>query len=406
MATLTPDAPPPSPSPVPSSGFFLRWRLRLGLGAVVLVILILWAIRAGRSSSAPPAAGRSVPVVVTAARKGDMNVNLTGLGTVTPLTTVTVHSRVDGELMRVAFTEGQMVHQGDLLAQIDPRPFQVQLMQAEGQLAKDQAALKNARMDLDRFQSLVKQGILAQQQLDAQTSTVVQAEGAIKSDESQVESAKLNLVYSRITAPISGRVGLRLVDLGNMVHASDANGLAVISAVQPITVIFTIPADNIQQVLAQNRKTGKLMVEAWDRDMTSRLAVGTLAAIDNQADVGTGTVRLRALFANEDMALFPNQFVNAKLLVDTLRDMIIVPSAAVQRSPQATFVYVAKADNTVELRPVVVQATDGDQTCLSRGLAPGEKVVVDGLDKLRPGSKVVPTDAEGQGTANGTKAKG
>jgi membrane fusion protein, multidrug efflux system len=406
MATLIPDAPASSESPDPSSGFFRRWRLRLGIGTVVLVLLLLWAIRASRSSSAPAAAGRSVPVVVTVARKGDMNVNLTGLGTVTPLTTVTVHSRVDGELMRVAFTEGQMVHQGDLLAQIDPRPFQVQLMQAEGQLAKDQAALKNARMDQDRFVSLVQQGILAQQQLDAQTSIVVQAEGAIKSDQSQVESAKLNLVYSRITAPISGRVGLRLVDLGNMVHASDANGLAVISAVQPITVIFTIPADNIQQVLAQNRKTGKLTVEAWDRDMTSRLAVGTLAAIDNQVDVGTGTVRLRALFTNEDMALFPNQFVNAKLLVDTLRGTVIVPSAAVQRSPQATFVYVVKADSTVEFRTVVVQATDGDLSSVKQGLAPGEKVVVDGLDKLRPGSKVAPFDAEGQGAAASPKGKG
>ncbi len=405
MYPLTPDATHPQ-FPDSPSGFFLRWRLRLGLGAVVLAVLIIWAVRAGRHSAAPAGTGRAVPVVVTTARKGDMNVNLTGLGTVTPLTTVTVHSRVDGQLMRVAFTEGQLVREGDLLVEIDPRPFQVQLMQAEGQLAKDEAALKNARLDQDRFISLVKQGILAQQQLDAQVSTVVQAEGAIKSDQSQVESAKLNLVYSRITAPISGRVGLRLVDPGNMVHASDTNGLAVIAAVQPITVIFTVPAANIQQVLAQNRKAGKLAVEAWDRDLNARLAVGTLAAIDNQVDVNTGTVRLRALFANEDMALFPNQFVNARLLVDTLHDTVIVPSAAVQRSPQATYVYVVKADSTVEFRTVVVQATDGDLSSVKQGLSPGEKVVVDGLDKLRPGSKVVPTDAEGQGTTNPAKAKG
>jgi membrane fusion protein, multidrug efflux system len=406
MDTLTPEATTPSELPDTSISFIRRWRLQLGIGAVVLVILIAWAIRAGRGAAAPTGAGRAVPVVVATTRQGDMNVNLTGLGTVVPLSTVTVHSRVDGQLMRIAFTEGQLVHQGELLAEIDPRPFQVQLMQAEGQLAKDQAALKNARMDQERYISLVKQGILAQQQLDAQVSTVVQAEGAIKSDEAQVESAKLNLVYSRITAPISGRVGLRLVDLGNMVHATDANGLAVIAPVQPINVIFTVPADNIQKVLAQDRKPGKLTVEAWDRDMTARLAVGTLAAIDNQVDVTTGTVRLKALFTNENLALFPNQFVNARLLVDTLHNAIIVPSAAVQRSPQATFVYVVKADNTVEFRTVEVLTTDGDLSCLKQGLAPGEKVVVDGLDKLRPGSKVAPVDAEGQVPANNSKAKG
>ncbi len=406
MDTLISDAHTPSESPDSSPGFFLRWRLRLGIGAVVLVVLIIWAIRSGRGPVAPTGVGRSVPVVVTAARKGDMGVSLTGLGTVTPLSTVTIHSRVDGQLMRIAFTEGQMVREGDLLAEIDPRPFQVQLMQAEGQLAKDQAALKNARMDQERFSSLVQQGILPQQQLDAQISTVVQAEGAIKSDQAQVESAKLNLIYSRITAPLSGRVGLRLVDLGNMVHATDANGLAVITPVQPINVIFTIPADNIQKVLAQNQKSARLTVEAWDRDLNARLAVGTLAAIDNQVDVGTGTVRLKALFTNEDLALFPNQFVNARLLVDTLHDAIIVPSVAVQRSPQATFVYVVKADSTVEYRTVEVLATEGDLSCVKQGLAAGEKVVVDGLDKLRPGSKVAPFDAEGQGAVNNSKAKG
>jgi membrane fusion protein, multidrug efflux system len=406
MDTSMPDATLPSQSPDSAPSFLLRWRLQLSIGAALLAFLVIWAIRASRQNAAPPGTGRSVPVVVATVRKGDMNVNLTGLGTVVPLSTVTVHSRVDGQIMRIAFTEGQMVRQGDLLVEIDPRPFQVQLMQAEGQLAKDQAALKNARMDQERYISLVKQGILAQQQLDAQVSTVVQAEGAIKSDEAQVESAKLNLVYSRITAPLSGRVGLRLVDLGNMVHATDTNGLLVIAPVQPINAVFTIPADAIQKVLAQDKKLGHLKVEAWDRDMTTRLAVGTLEAIDNQVDVNTGTVRLKALFSNEDLALFPNQFVNARLLVDTLHDAIIVPSAAVQRSPQATFVYVVKADSTVELRTVDVLTTDGDLSCIKQGLAPGEKVVVDGLDKLRPGSKVAPADAESQGGATGSKAKG
>jgi multidrug efflux system membrane fusion protein len=406
MNPSNPESTIPADLPAPSLGFFPRWRLRLGIGAVVLVLLLVWIVRANRTVVAPVGPGRSVPVVTAIARQGDMNVSLTALGTVTALSTVTIHSRVDGQLMHIAFTEGQVVRQGDLLAEIDPRPFQVQLMQAQGQLAKDQAALKNALMDRERFTSLVKQGILPQQQLDAQVSTVVQAEGVIKSDEAQVESAKLNLVYSRITAPISGRVGLRLVDLGNMVHATDPNGLAVVAPVQPINVIFSVPADNIQQVLAQNKKSGKLTVEAWDRDLKARLAIGTLAAIDNQVDVGTGTVRLKALFTNEDMVLFPNQFVNARLLVDTLHNAIIIPSAAVQRSPQATFVYVVKADSTVEFRVVEILTTEGDLSCIKKGLASGEKVVVDGLDKLRPGSKVAPADAEAPGAASGTKAKG
>jgi multidrug efflux system membrane fusion protein len=393
-STMTPEAGEPTPS------FLKRWRVWLVVGGVVLVSAAILLSRSTRGAT-PAGAVRAVPVVAAKARKGDMAVSLTGLGTVTALNTVTVRSRVDGQLIRVAFTEGQMVHQGDLLAEIDPRPFQVQLMQAEGQMAKDQAALKNATMDQERFRSLVQQGILPKQQLDAQSSTVTQVEAALKSDQAQVESARLNLTYSRITAPLSGRVGLRLVDQGNMVRATDPNGLAVIAPVQPINVVFTIPADSIQQVMAQSRKGLRLPVEAWDRDLKSRLASGSVAAIDNQVDTTTGTVRLKALFTNADASLFPNQFVNARLQVDTVRDTVIVPTAAVQRSPQGVFVYVIKADSTVDMRPIEVQGTEGDETAVKRGLAAGEMVVTDGLEKLRPGSKVSLPKPEGAASGKG-----
>lgn len=363
------------------------WRPWAIGGALLLFGWFLFG-RGGKKDPAANAGGRPVPVAVAMARKGDMAVQLTGLGTVTALNSVTVKSRVDGQLIRIAFTEGQMVREGDLLAEIDPRPFQVQLMQAEGQYARNLAAFQNATADLKRLQGLVQQGIISRQQLDTQTSAVAQYEAALKSDQAQVESAKLNLVYSRITAPISGRVGLRLVDAGNMVRASDANGLATIAPIQPINVLFAVPADSIQKVLSQNAKAGKLPVEAWDRDLKSRLALGALSAIDNQVDTATGTVRLKALFANEDRVLFPNQFVNTRLLVDTLRGVVIIPTAAIQRGPQGAFLYVVKADSTVDLRIIEVQGTDGDESAIGKGLADGETVVVDGLEKLRPGSKV------------------
>ena len=368
---------------------FLRgWRLWAILGGAAALALVLFGRGGKKDAGTNPAGGRPVPVVAVQARQGDMPVSLTGLGTVTALSTVIVKSRVDGQLVRVAFTEGQMMRQGDLLAEIDPRPFQVQLMQAEGQLAKDRAAYQNALADLNRLQGLVQQGIISRQQLDTQSSSVAQYEATLKADQAQVESAKLNLTYSRITAPIAGRVGLRQVDAGNMVRASDASGLAVIAPIQPINVVFSVPADDIQKVLGQSTKGRKLPVEAWDRDLKTRLAEGSLAAIDNQVDPATGTVRLKALFTNDDRTLFPNQFVNARLLVDTLRRVVIVPTAAVQRSPQGAFVYVVKADDTAEMRPVEVLATDGDETALKQGLTGGERVITDGLEKLRPGSKV------------------
>jgi multidrug efflux system membrane fusion protein len=266
-------------------------------------------------------------------------------------------------------------------------------MQAEGQLAKDEAALKNARLDLVRYQALVKEGIIPTQQLDTQVSTVDQAAAAVKSDQAGVASAKLNLVYCNITAPVSGTVGLRLVDPGNMVHATDTTGLVVITPISPIDVMFTIPADNIQHVLANSKDIKALTVEAYDRDFVKKLATGTLLAVDNQVDPTTGTVRLKAEFANKDSMLFPNQFVNAKLQTDTLRGALSVPAAAVQRSPQGSFVYIVKPDSTVEQRAVEILLTEGDTIALKSGLTAGEKVVIDGLDKLRTGTLVAATEA-------------
>jgi len=376
----------------PRSGWG-RWQVVLPVCLAAAIVGTL-AYQSLKAKPKPVVVVRTVPVVTALVRKGDMPVNLSGLGTVVPTDAVTVHTRVDGQLMTVNFREGQTVHQGELLMQVDPRPFQVQLLQAEGQMAKDQAALKNARMDLARYTTLVKQGIIPQQQMDTQVSTVDQAEAAVKSDLGGVESAKLNLTYSRITAPLTGTAGLRLVDPGNMVHAADTTGLVVITPLSPINVMFTIPADNIQQVLANSKGVKALAVDAYDRDFAKKLASGVLLAVDNQVDPTTGTVRLKAQFANKDSALFPNQFVNAKLQTDILHDALIVPAAAVQRSPRGNFVYVVKADNTVELRPVEILITEADTIALKSGVAESERVVIDGLDKLSPGTLVAPTDAK------------
>ena len=365
----------------------------MGIG-VLAVVAVLLLVRSGHRQKAQAqaakakAAARTVPVAGLPARTGDLGVYLTGLGSVTAINTVTVRTRVDGQLIKVAFREGQLVRGGELLAQVDPRPFQVQLIQAEGQRGKDEAALKNARLDLERYRILVQQDSIPRQQMDTQAALVNQLEATLKTDQGQIESAKLNLTYSRITAPISGTVGLRLVDPGNIVHAADPNGIVVITEVQPIAVLFTIPADRLPQVMQQLRAGRALTVEAYDRDMKKKLAQGSLLAVDNQIDAGTGTVRLKAIFDNADYSLYSNQFVNARLLVDTVRGAVLIPTAAIQRGPQSTYVYVVGKNGTVDMRNVDVQLTEGDDTAIKKGVAAGEILVVDGVDKLQPGTKV------------------
>jgi multidrug efflux system membrane fusion protein len=362
---------------------------------------------AGAVSKAKGGAGAAnfvVPVVVATAQRGDLPVYFNGLGTVTAFNTVTVRSRVDGQLISVAFKEGQFVHEGDLLAQIDARPFQVQLEQAQGQLAKDQAQRRDAEVNLERFKLLFKEGVIAQQQLDTQAALVGQFDGAIASDQGQIDNAKLQLTYSRITAPISGRIGLRLVDAGNIVHASDTNGLLVITQLQPVSVIFSLPQDQLPQVNAKLRSGVQLVVDAYDRDDTAKIASGKLQTIDNQIDVTTGTYKLKSIFSNEDNALFPNQFVNVHLLVDIKRNLIIVPTAAIQRGPQGTYVYAAGNDNTAKIRAVTIAQTTGNSVGVSAGLNPGEIVVIDGQDKLQDGTKISPTPATGSNGAGHNSA--
>ncbi|HEY3277788.1 MAG TPA: MdtA/MuxA family multidrug efflux RND transporter periplasmic adaptor subunit [Syntrophorhabdaceae bacterium] len=366
------------------------WWIFLVAACLVAAAVYLFLIRPGIGSKAQGqgAQGRPVSVVAVPARQGDMGIYVNGLGTVTPVYTVTVRTRVDGQLMEVYYREGQTVNKGDLLALIDPRPFEVQLAQAEGQRARDVAILANARVDLNRYQTLWKQDSVSKQQLDTQGALVIQYEGIAKADQAAIDAAKLQLVYCRITSPISGRIGLRLVDPGNMVHAADANGLIVITQLQPITVIFPIPEDSLGEVLRRFRKNAHLEVEAFDREQKVRLALGSLLTIDNQIDTGTGTVKLRATFQNKENELFPNQFVNARLLVDTRRGVTIVPSAAVQRGPQGSFVYAVKDDKTVSVRPVTVGEIQSGDASIRSGVAPGELVVTDGADRLREGAKV------------------
>jgi len=329
-----------------------------------------------------------MPVAVATVVQQDMPVYLTGLGSVTAFNTVSIKSRVDGQLIEVNFREGQQVNKGDLLVLIDPRPYEVQLAQAEAQLYKDQASLRDAQLNYQRFKDLLQvSGAMSQQQVDTQKSTADQFEGAVRADQAAIDNAKLQITYCHITAPVSGRIGLRLVDVGNIVHATDANAMLVITQLQPISVIFTLPEDSLPAVVKRMRQ-GTLTVDAYDRDDKTKLATGTLLTIDNQIDQTTGTDRLKATFDNKDGMLFPNQFVNIHLLLDVRKNSTLIPSVAVQRGPQGTFVYVVKADKTVEARPVTVALTQSNQSAIGSGLQVGEVVVTDGQDKLQNGAKV------------------
>jgi multidrug efflux system membrane fusion protein len=381
---------------------------RIGIVALVFMILgVATAIGCSNASSKSPSTARAamnqpVPVAVAPAVRENMPVYLNGLGSVTPLNAVSVKSRVDGQLTEVAFKEGQQVKKGQLLAVIDPRPFQVQLSQAQATLFKDQALLKDARLNYQRFKDLLQQsGAMSQQQVDTQAALVDQYEGAVRNDQAQIENAKLQLVYCHITSPIDGRIGLRLVDPGNIVHASDANPLLVVTQLQPITVIFTLPEDQLPEV-AREMKGHTLQVDAYSRDDQVKLSSGRLLTIDNEIDQTTGTGRLKAQFPNPDNALWPNQFVNVHLLLKSLNNAIVVPAAALQRGPQGTIAYVVKPDKTVEVRTVTVALTQGTEAAVAQGLNPGDQVVTDGQDKLQAGSHV---DTH-PGTGSGRNAAG
>jgi len=384
-------------------------RIPFNLRMVTSFALAVCASLSGCSSSsssdakqqkAQAAAPRAASVAVAKVQQQDVPVYLVGLGSVTAFYTANIKSRVDGQIMRVNFQEGQTVKQGDLLILIDPRPFQVQLEQMQAQLFKDQATLRDAKLNLERYTTLIPSGSISQQQVDTQKSTVDQLDGQVRTDQAQIDNAKLQLVYCNITAPFTGRVGLRQVDPGNIVHAADTNPMLILTQLQPIGVIFTLPEDQLPTV-SQHMKNSTLQVEAYSRDDQTKLATGKLMTIDNQIDQTTGTAKLKAVFDNKDNQLWPNQFVNANLLLETRKNSTVLPTAAILRGPQGAFVYAVKSDNTVEARTVAISLTQGNTTVIASGLNPGDTVVTDGQDKLQTGSKIEPRNTSPGNAPNG-----
>jgi multidrug efflux system membrane fusion protein len=360
------------------------------MGGIALLVLIVIAAR--YRAAIPPPTGRSglngpLTVGVAAVTKGDIPITINALGTVTPLATVTVHPQINGPLTRIAFTEGQMVKRGDLLVEIDPRPYQAAVDQAAGQLKRDEAALANAKVDLERYKTLLAQNSVSDQTYATQVATVAQDDATVATDRASLEVAQLNLDYCRITTPIAGLVGLRQVDIGNLMQANTST-IVVVTQMQPMSVLFTVPEDSLSQVLQRLRAGQKLAVEAYDRSLTNKIASGTLSNSDNEIDTTTGTLKLRAMFDNSRFELFPSQFVNARLLLDTLHDAIVVPGAALQQGSSGSYVYVVKSDNSVSMRAVTPGPSSGDLISISKGLQSGERVVVDGADQLRDGARV------------------
>jgi multidrug efflux system membrane fusion protein len=407
-------APPPAP---PKTGSGKGWVWFLVLVAAAGAGYYYWQHGTGAAAgSTPPAEGKSgkkgrgmggtPPVVAVHAKRGNIGVYVTGLGNVIPIYTEVVKTRVDGELMDIHYKEGDLVQKGQELLEIDPRPYEVALEQAEGQKARDEALLSNAKVDMARYETLLKQNAVPEQQLTTQKALVAQYEGTVKTDQGLIDNAKLNITYCHITSRINGRIGLRLVDPGNIVHASDPNGLLVITQIEPISVIFPISESDLPAVRKRFHGGQGLPVEAWDPDSKAQLARGALATIDNQIDQTTGTVKLRATFDNKDNSLFPNQMINARLLVEMKQGTVLLPTAAVQRTTQGTFVWLIKPDNTVTVRAITEGTVEGENSEITTGLSAGDAVVMTGVDKLNEGSKVNPSFPEGGGRRGGAGGPG